>query len=49
MLASLKHWPCNTPPENSSKSKTNNMTGKTMLKLIKKFSLIKITVILRTL
>jgi hypothetical protein len=35
-------WPCHTPSENSSKSKTNTMTGKTMLKLVKIKSLRKI-------
>jgi beta-lactamase regulating signal transducer with metallopeptidase domain len=28
-------WPCNTPSEDSLKSKTNTTTGKTMLRLVK--------------
>jgi hypothetical protein len=28
-------WPCNTSSENSSKSKINTATGKTVLKLVK--------------
>jgi hypothetical protein len=39
-------WPCNTPSEDSSKSKTNTTTGKTMLKLVKIQSLRKIGIIL---
>jgi hypothetical protein len=42
-------WPCNTPSENSLKSKTNTRTEKTMLKLVKIQSLRKISLISRTL
>jgi hypothetical protein len=45
----LDEWPCNTPSENSSKSKTNTTTGKTTLKLVKIQSLRKISLIPRTL
>jgi hypothetical protein len=41
-----KEWPCNTPSEDSLKSKTNTITGKTMLRLVKIQSLRKIGLIL---
>jgi hypothetical protein len=44
-----KQWPCNTPSENSLKSKTNTRTGKTVLRLVKIQSLRKIPLTSRTL
>jgi hypothetical protein len=48
-MAYIRQWPCDTPSENSLKSKTNTRTGKTMLKLVKIQSLIKIPLTLRKL
>jgi hypothetical protein len=47
--SNLFQWPCNTSSENSSKSKTNTNTEKTVLKLVKIQSLRKISLISRTL
>jgi hypothetical protein len=48
-LFSTHNEKCNTPSENSSKSKTNTTTGKTILRLVKIQSLRKIGVISRAL